>query len=260
MPGRLSATGVKGWRPQSKRWKPRFPGTPGRLLNWRSTARLRMLYAAAGRSEDAARPIPAAPPSSQQFLSKEFEGLTTWFDAERVPDAAARAAEVKPMLAQALSSLAEAAPLLVRNVAFCTEVQSYGCVKRFEKYEFQANQEVLLYAEVENFASEPIANGYHTSLKSSYRILDEHGECVGERTFAPTEENCQNLRRDYFIGYHLRLPKLISAGKYSLRLSIEDLNCHKVGQASLDFKIKAAKADAGEKMDAVTESRRVRRG
>ena len=217
---------------------PRNPSTPAEVAQ---QARLRMLYAAAGRREDAARPIPGAPPATQQFVSKELDGLGTWLDVERTPDAARRAAETKPVLAEALGKLAESAPLTVRNLAFCTEVLSFGCAKRFDKYEFAANQEVLLYAEVENFASEPTPKGYHTSLRSSYQILDGRGGRVAEHTFAPTEEYCQNLRRDFFIGYHLRLPKQLAPGKYTLRLSIEDLKCRKTGQASVEFEVKGMK-------------------
>ena len=204
-------------------------------------ARLRMLYAAAGRREDAVRPVPATPPAAQQFLSKELEGLTAWLDVEQTPDAARRADAAKPALAQALSKLAEAAPLVIHNLAFCTEVRSYGCIKRFEKHEFYPHQEVLLYAEVENFASEPTPNGYHTSLGSTYRILDQQGHCVDEHTFAATEEHCDNVRRDFFIGYHLHLPKEIGPGRYTLRLSIEDLKNHKVAEASIAFDIKESK-------------------
>ncbi len=216
------------------------PGNPRTPAEVAQQARLRMLYAAAGRREDAARPIPGAPPATQQFVSKELDGLGAWLDVERTPDAARRAAETKPVLAEALGKLAESAPLTVRHLAFCTEVLSFGCAKRFDKYEFAANQEVLLYAEVENFASEPTPKGYHTSLRSSYQILDARGGRVAEHTFAPTEEYCQNLRRDFFIGYHLRLPKQLTPGKYTLRLSIEDLMCRKTGQASVEFSVKDA--------------------
>ena len=138
-----------------------------------------------------------------------------------------------------LAKLGESAPLSVRNIAFCTEIQSYGCTKRFEKYKFQANQEVLLYAEVENFVSQPTPKGYHTSLRSSYQIFDARGRRVAEHTFATTEEYCQNRRRDFFIGYHLCLPKGIQPGTYSLRLSIADLKSQKAGEASIEFEVQA---------------------
>ena len=69
---------------------------------------------------------------------------------------------------------------MVRNLAFCTEVQSYGCVKPFKAYEFAPGQEVLLYAEVENFTSEATPKGYHTALRSSYQVLDGRGQRVAD--------------------------------------------------------------------------------
>ena len=128
--------------------------------------------------------------------------------------------------------------MALRNLTFCTEVLSYGCLKRFEKYEFTPNQEVLLYAEVENFASEPTPKGYFTSLRSSYQILDAQGRRVAEHAFPATEEYCQNRRRDFFIGYHLCLPKGLPPGKHSLQLVIEDLTSRKVGQGAVEFEVK----------------------
>ena len=188
-------------------------------------------------------------------MAKELDGLSTWLATEQTPDAARRAAETQPVLADALGQLAEAAQLVVRNLAICTEIHSYGCVKRFEKYKFQPNQEVLLYAEVDNFRSQPTAKGYHTALKSSYQIFDARGQHVAEHAFATTEEYCQNRRRDFFIGYHLRVPKDLTPGRYSLRLAIEDTTCQKAGQAAIEFEVKTEgggrKAEGGAPTDSV---------
>jgi len=203
---------------------------------------LRMLYAAAGRREDAARPIPDASPATQQFVSKELEGLVAWLDAEQVPDPARRAAEAEPALREALARLGETAPLLVRNAAFCTEVLSFACIKRFDKQEFVADQEMLVYAELENFVSEPTERGFRTSLRSAYQILDNLGRQVVQRDFAPTEEYSKNARRDFFIAFRVRLPRQIAPGKYMLRLVIRDAVSQKTGQASIEFTVKEGKA------------------
>jgi len=155
---------------------------------------------------------------------------------------AQRAVEAKPVLLAALDKLAKSAPLVVGNLAFCTEVQSFGCVKRFEKYEFAPGQEVLLYAEIDNFVSESTPKGHQTSLQSGYEVVDASGRRVAEHVFAPTEEYCQNPRRDFFIGYHLRLPKDIGPGRYRLRLAIEDLKSRKTGRAEVEFEVKAEKS------------------
>ncbi|MCC6125775.1 MAG: hypothetical protein IT426_12485 [Pirellulales bacterium] len=210
-------------------------------------ARLRMLYALAGRREEAAKPIPAAPPALQDFWAKELYGLTVLLDTARAPDAMSRAAEAKQHLGEGYARLGEMAPLSVRNLSFCTVVQSYGCYTPFKKYEFLPEQEVLLYAEVENFGIESTAKGYHTALRSSYQILDKSGQRIADRAISTTEEYCQNPRRDFFIGYQLRMPPRINPGNYTLQLTIEDLKSQKVGQASVELSIKGGEKEKAER-------------
>lgn len=201
-------------------------------------ARLRMLYLTAGRRDDALRPIPGISAAQQDFWSKQVFGLATLLDTERTPDAAKRAAEARQHLTHATSRLGELGTLVVRNLNFCTEVFSYGGFTRFEKNEFHPNQQVLLYAEVENFKSEETAKGFHTSLRSSYQIIDSQGHRVAADDFPVTEEHCQNQRHDYFLRYFLFLPERIYDGKYTLQLTIEDTKSQKIGQSSIEFTIK----------------------
>lgn len=200
-------------------------------------ARLRMLYLASGRRDDALRPIPTLPPSMQDFWSKEFYGLNVMLDSERNPEPTRQAGEAQRHLSEAIVRLRETAPLIVRNLSFVTDVQSYGSFKPFDKYDFHASQRVLLYAEVENFKIKESSRGYHTAMQSSYRILDARGQRVAEHDFGTNEEHCQNPRRDFFIGYEFAMPKSIPAGRYTLQLTVTDLNGDKIGQSSLDFTI-----------------------
>ena len=216
------------------------PSNPKTADEMAQQARLRMLYILAGRRDDALKPIPSAPPAMQDFWSKELYGLAMLLDSEKNPDTTRRAAESKQILYEAVTRLGETAPLVVRNLSFCTAIQSYGCFTPFKKFEFTPDQEALLYAEMDNFASESTPKGFHTQLRSSYQILDTAGQRVADHTFTTTEEYCQNARRDFFIGYHLRMPKRINPGKYTLQLTIEDLKSQKVGQSTIEFTIKEA--------------------
>ncbi len=172
-------------------------------------ARLRMLYLLADRREDALRPIPSAPPAVQEFWSQELYGLATWLDSRRVGDPSRRAGESKPALAGAADRLGQLGPLVVRNVAFITEVQSYGVYKPFPKAEFTPGQELLLYAEVEGFKSEDTPKGFQTALQASYQVFDSRGGRVASQDLNTVEETCRNPRRDFFLAYHLSLPKRI---------------------------------------------------
>jgi hypothetical protein len=197
-----------------------------------------MLYLLADRREDALRPIPSAPPAVQEFWSQELYGLATWLDSRRVSDPSRRAGESKPALAGAVHRLGELAPLVVRSLTFITEVKSYGVYKPFAKNEFTPGQELLLYAEVEDFKSEDTPKGFHTVLQGSYQIFDGRGQRVASHELNTVEEYCRNARRDFYIPYNLTLPKRIYAGKHTLQLTLVDQKSQKIGQASVEFGVK----------------------
>jgi len=202
-------------------------------------ARLRLLYLAAGRRDDALRPLQSVSPAMQDSWSQMLYGLATWMDTERITDPARRAAETRQQLIAAANRLGEMAPLLVRNLSFAKEVRSFGDVVPFDKSEFTPGQEVLLYVELENFKSEETPKGFHTQFRGSYEVFDARGQRVTSQELGKTEETCRNRRRDFFLIYDLRLPKRIYSGKHTLKLTVEDLNRQEIGQASLDFTVKA---------------------
>jgi hypothetical protein len=200
--------------------------------------RLRMLYLAAGRRDDALRPIPGLSAAQQEFWTKEMYGLATYLDADSASDPQRRAAEAALHLREAAARIGELASPVVRNLAFCKEVTSFGVFKRFPKDEFKSGDEALLYCEIENLKAESTDKGYRTSLKSSYQILDARGERVAEQEFPASEDVCTSQRRDFFIPYFIWIPKRIDQGTYTLQLTVEDMQTHKSGQASIQFSVK----------------------
>jgi len=203
-------------------------------------ARLRMLYLLAGQRDEALRPIPSMGPAMQEFWSEELYGLATLMECELTSESSRRKAEAKQHLDTAAVKLGESCPLVVRNLAFATDIQSFGTYKPFDKYEFAPGQTVLLYAEVENFKSVETAKGFHTATRSSYQIFDASGKRVAEHEFSPSEETCRQPRRDFFIGYEFSLPRRIYPGKHVLQLTVADLNSQKIGQSMIEFTIEPA--------------------
>ncbi|HOM16157.1 MAG TPA: hypothetical protein PLQ00_02455 [Thermoguttaceae bacterium] len=202
----------------------------------------RLLCLAAGRRDEALQPIPGAPPAMQDFWSHEFYAIHLLLDDRENADRRQRAAEAKRLFQEAAGKLAVAAPLTLRGLAFATEVQSFGCYGGFDKYEFQPGQEVLLYAEVENFQSQPTPKGFHTKLRSRYQIFNAEGHSSAEQEFPVTEEYCRQIRRDFFIAYPVRLPQDLPPGRYTLKLSLEDLHRGEVCQGSIEFTIRKTKS------------------
>ncbi len=204
----------------------------------RRQTQLRLLYLSAGRRDDALRPIPGLSAAQQEFWTKEFYGLATYLDSDRVADSERRATEAAMHLREAAAQIGQLASPVVRNLAFCKEVTSFGVYKKFAKYEFKAGDETLLYGEIENLKPESTDKGFRTSVKSSYQILDSHGQRVAEQEFPPSEDLCANQRRDFFIPYFIWIPKRINPGEYTLQLTVEDALSKKIGQSSIQFSVK----------------------
>lgn len=212
-------------------------------------ARLRLLYALAGRRDDAVEPIPPiGNPSpgqgvsqkdraTREFWSKQLLGLTTWLDVERTPNAMTRAGETKKILSEAISSLGEAAPLDVRNLVFGKQLDTYGCYEEFKTNRFVPGQEVLLYAEVENFSNESTPKGFRISLRCRYEIYNIQGGRVADHDLPETGGYCRNRRRDYYITYRMRMPPHLSSGQYVLKLTVEDLKSKRIGESQLPFTV-----------------------
>jgi hypothetical protein len=201
-------------------------------------ARLRLLCVAAGLRDEALRSRQSTSLNEQEFWSKEAYGLAVLLDTAKEPDAQRRAAVAAPHLRQAAERLGEIGGLAVLNLHFCTEVKGYGSFVSFPQDEFRLGQEVLLYCEVENFQSKLSEKGYHTALKARYQVFDASGNRVAEKDLGLKDEHCQNRRRDFFVPYFLWVPKQVPAGKYQLKLTLEDVHAGQTAEATIEFSIK----------------------
>ena len=207
--------------------------------NYESTqAILRLLYLIGGRGDDAMAKIPELDEDRQEFWSKLIFALKSYLGPTGSPVTDRRAESALHDLQEAMASLANVSRLHIANLAFCSNVESFGQYTTLEPYLFPPDQEVLLYAEIDNFAAEHLKEGgYKTEMEGSYQILDRSGRRVADRTFASEEEICRNRRRDYFIPFRMWIPKDLYPGEYTLQLTIEDKVGDKFGQASIDFKV-----------------------
>ncbi len=201
-------------------------------------ARLRLLQLVGGNNDLAMVKIPGLTPTEQNYWSNQIFALSTLLDHQQQPDEGQRAALAGGSLADAAAQLGQLSALSVRNLAFCKEVFGYGDYDSADKMAFKPGQEVTLYAEMENFRSESTEKGYHTSLATSYEVLDQNGNRVEEGEFATVDDYCQRHRRDFYIEYTLELPSRIYASRYQLRLMVRDRLSGKIGKATVDFEIK----------------------
>jgi hypothetical protein len=200
---------------------------------------LRMLYLMGHHQERALTAIPGLPPAEQEFWQQLFWGMSNALDSEHIPQPKDRATQTITQLNAALRRLQETADLQIRNVAFCRQILYFGNYERFPRDEFRPGQEVLLYAEIDNFKSEPTSDGqYRTLLRSTLEILSPSGELRKAIDFPATEDHCRNYRRDYFHNYQFVIPERLPLGPHTLKLTVFDELSGKMCSYSVNFVVK----------------------
>jgi hypothetical protein len=211
----------------------------------RMQQQLRLLNLLAEKPDDAVVEIESLPEAEQEAFKQLMFGLSTWLSPDEQRRASLRNARVLRSLRDAAVQLSAAARLDVRNLRFCESVDGYGWYKEFPAAKFASKQQVILYAEVENFAAEQTGpDSYETELAASYQIFDSGGTLVDERQLPLDKEVCRNRRRDYFLAYRIYLPDGLPAGRYRLELAVEDLKAkehyqgRKLGEGVIEFSIR----------------------
>jgi hypothetical protein len=206
----------------------------------RNHVNLRLFYLANNQNERALDAIPGIPPAEQEFWQQMFWSLSQYRNSDAVPDRTERITQTVSQLRAALQRLQETAKLQLRNVSFCRRINGYGNYERFENDVFKPGDPVLVYAEIENFRSEPTTSGqYRTILRSVLQIVPEAGgESVDKVTLRPVEDVCRSPRRDYFNSYEFTIPNNISPGRYVLDISVEDRLSGKSTTQSVAFVVK----------------------
>jgi hypothetical protein len=200
---------------------------------------VRMLYLLSGQPARSLEPIAGLEPADQEFWQQVFWGVSNYFDRSAIADPGDRATQTIAQLRAAVHKLQEKSKLELRNVSFCNKIESYGRYERFKRDEFTAGQPVLVYAEVENFKSEPTADGpYRAILKSTIEIFDSRGALVHTMPFAANEDLCASPRRDYYNSYEFPIPQQIALGPHTLKLTVQDQLSQKVASYTVNFTVK----------------------
>lgn len=206
---------------------------------------LRLLYLAADRMDDAVAGVESLDEPQREAYKHLMFGLGIWLSPDEARRAPLRGAKVLRSLREASTELAAASKLELRNLVFCERVDQYGWFSEFPRNEFQPKQQVILYAEVDNFGAEKKGpQGYETELQGSYQIFDASGQVIAERKLQLDREVCRNYRRDYFLAYRVYMPETIEPGRYRLELTVEDLKAsgnyqgRKFGEGMIEFTIR----------------------
>jgi hypothetical protein len=113
-------------------------------------------------------------------------------------------------------------PLAVRRLTICRQIRGYGNVERFETSQFRRGQRVLLYSEVENYATRAQDGLVRSFIRSQIELVSPNGDVAWQHDFGTTEDSCAVPRRDYFLTHRFQIPTSTPAGHYELRLKLRD--------------------------------------
>jgi NADH:ubiquinone oxidoreductase subunit E len=199
---------------------------------------LRMLYASVRKADEAMQPIAGLSDDENEYYRNQWMAMIEASNPDAMPIRSRHMSLVMNSQRKATGHLAAASNLEIRSMAFCSDVERYGVITKFPRYQFKPDEEVLLYCEVENVSTTQVREGFESQLQGSYEILDALGNRLVEQTLPMEPDVCQNVRRDYYMVYRIFMPQQIAAGNYKLRLTIEDVKARKYGQATLDLQIK----------------------
>ncbi|TWU65927.1 hypothetical protein [Crateriforma conspicua] len=202
----------------------------------------RHLLVLAGKPDAAVEGIEGLTREEQEYLRHQLMGLWTIIDPAGHPVPSRRFHSALPQMREGIKHLAASTDSLeVKSMAFCTAVDWYGQYKEFDEAVFKPEADVILYCEVDNFTAKQVGEGYETHLQGSYTIYNAENRKVLSQLLPADKQVSRNYLRDYFIAYGMKIPTALTAGKYRLELTMEDLNGKKYGQSSIDFEVKASK-------------------
>jgi hypothetical protein len=74
--------------------------------------------------------------------------------------------------------------------------------------------------------------------KSTIEVYERGGVLLQSIPFAPSEDLCSTLRRDYYNTYEFAIPTACDPGLHTLKLIVEDRLSGKKATCSLDFTVK----------------------
>lgn len=198
----------------------------------------RYLLVLAGDPDRAGEVLDGLDEREQKYLSSQLKGLWTMIDPQGHPSSGRRISEALPRFREATQQMAaETDTLDLKNLEFCTEIESFGQIKPFPGNRFKVNQEVILYCEIENFVSKKTDKGFETHLQGTYDVFDSEGQKVISQLLPADQQVSRRHLRDYFVAYLMSLPKQLTAGTYRMQLTVEDVNGKKYGQASIPLEI-----------------------
>lgn len=180
------------------------------------------------------------PQEDRNLVSAVMDGLNNFRVAARTDSKMLLSQKVRPILEMA-DRLRDQAELNIPTIAVCSRVQAFGVYDAMSTT-FRAGQDnpLILYCEVQNFASTPNGNGlWETRLKQQVALYMEgqsNFEAWKDKGDTLTDQ-CHNRRHDYYVVKKIILPKTLSVGRYILKVSVIDEQAKRIAENTVTINV-----------------------
>jgi hypothetical protein len=173
-------------------------------------------------------------PEDRELVSAVIDGLVNFRNQVRTNPDALSADRARPLIEMA-DRIRAASELRVSSVTLCSAVKGFGDYQPVEP-RFVAGQPsvVVLYSEVDNFTSTQVDGGkWQTKLAYEVRIYTEGGMEVWSERSENVTDMARRKRQDFFVAKMIRLPANLTVGRYSLKVTVRDLQANRVAESAL---------------------------
>ena len=191
------------------------------------------------------RPVPELaalaplPAEDREVVAAVMDGLGNFRSTVEAEPNALLSKRVRPLV-QTGERLSGHAGLGVPAVRLCRKVDGFGAYVPIEPAQFTAGGDgrMLVYAEVQNFASELDADGHwQTRLRHAMTLYEETGKRVASAPDQAVTDASRSRRRDFYTVARYQLPATLPPGRYILKVRIRDEQSDQVAEAPVPLEV-----------------------
>lgn len=157
------------------------------------------------------------------------------------------------VLSQHAERMADQRQVRVTTAALCTSVESFGKYTRFGSYTFLQGraQPAIVYTALENFGEREAAGAsvagsagaptqWTTEFLETVTIHTEVDDLVVWRApEARIRDVSRDRRRDYYLVQRIELPARLTLGKYTMKISVQDVVTGSTDEAIIPIEVVA---------------------
>lgn len=180
-------------------------------------------------------------PEDRDIVTTIIQGLSKFRSVAQAPASPTLAQKIEPLLAMA-DNLRDRANLTLENLTLCQSVERFGIYEPLASATFTAGTDspVIVYFEVQNFHPRQTQAGmWETRLKYELALYPDNtpSKPIFSKPTTPVIDQSRTRRHDFFIADKIILPRKLTPGKYTLKITLTDTLAHRVGEATLPIQL-----------------------